>query len=99
MRILVLLLLTICARAEDWPRFLGPRADGTSTETNLIDTFPASGPKVAWELKIGTGYSAPSVRGGRLVLHHRMGNEEIVREIDAKTGDAGWKYSYASNYR
>lgn len=99
MRILILILLTICARAEDWPRFLGPRADGTSTETNLVDAFAASGPKIAWELKIGTGYSAPSARGGRLVLHHRMGNEEIVREVDAKTGDAGWKYSYASNYR
>lgn len=99
MRVLMLLAAMLCARAEDWPRFLGPRADGTSTETNLIDTFPAEGPKILWELEIGTSYSAPSVREGRLVLHHRKGNEEIVREVDAATAAAGWKYSYPSNYR
>jgi outer membrane protein assembly factor BamB len=99
MRILILLAVVLCARGEDWPHFLGPRADGTSTETNLIDTFPAEGPKVLWELKIGTGYSAPSVREGRLILHHRIGNEEIVRELDAASASIGWKYSYPSNYR
>jgi outer membrane protein assembly factor BamB len=98
MRILILFAVALCARAEDWPRFLGPRADGTSTETNLIDSIPVSGANIVWQLKIGTGYSAPSVRDGRLILHHRVGAEEIVREVDAKTGDAGWKYSYPSSY-
>src|SRR5947209_964817 len=82
-------LFFLCSQpvwAEDWPRFLGPHADGTSSETNLIDSIPASGAKVVWDLEIGTGYGAPSVRGGRLVLHHRKADEEIVREIDAKTG-------------
>jgi outer membrane protein assembly factor BamB len=100
---LFIFVLSVCslvsAKGDDWPRFLGPRADGTSTETNLIDSIPESGAKVVWDLKIGTGYSAPSVRAGRLVLHHRVGNEEIVREIDASTGDPGWKYLYPSNYR
>ena len=71
MRIWILLTAMLCARAEDWPRFLGPRADATSSETNLIETFPAAGPKILWELEVGTGYSAPSVRDGRLILHHR----------------------------
>ena len=48
---------------EDWPRFLGPRADNTSTETGLLDQWPATGPPLVWEKAVGTGYSAPSLRG------------------------------------
>ena len=59
--------------AEDWPRFLGPRADNTSAETNLLEKWPLKGPPLIWEKTVGTGYSAPSVRGNLLVLHHRVG--------------------------
>jgi len=100
MRILFLLLMTVTLslRAEDWPRFLGPRADGTSTETNLLDTLPAGGPKILWDAKIGTGYSAPSIRAGRLVLFHRIQNEETVEAIGLKGPKSEWKYSYATEY-
>jgi len=84
---------------EDWPRFLGPRGDNTSRETGLLDAFPKTGPKIAWSKQIGTGYSAPSVRGGQLVLHHRLGNEEIIESFDAATGKPGWRHSYPCSYR
>src|SRR5689334_2352574 len=79
----LLLFSTIALAAEkdtgeDWPRFLGPRGDNTSLETGLIDKFPPSGPKIAWTQKVGTGYGAPSVRGAQLVLHHRLGDEEVI---------------------
>jgi outer membrane protein assembly factor BamB len=51
-----------------------------------------------WEQKIGTGYSAPSVIGGQLVLHHRIGREEIVESFNAATGKPGWRYAYPSSY-
>jgi outer membrane protein assembly factor BamB len=98
MRLLLLFSLMICARAEDWPRFLGPRADGTSTETNLLESLPEGGPKIVWDLKVGTGYSAPSVRKGQLILHHRVGGEEIVQSYNAADGKAGWSYKYPSRY-
>jgi outer membrane protein assembly factor BamB len=63
---------------EDWPRFLGPHANGISDEAGLLDQWPATGPKLVWEKSIGTGYGAPSVIGQKLVLHHRIGDEEIV---------------------
>jgi outer membrane protein assembly factor BamB len=84
---------------EDWPRFLGPRGDNTSRETGLIDSFPKDGPPLVWKREIGTGYSAPSVRGGTLVLHHRLGNEEIVERFDAATGRPGWRHAYPCRYR
>lgn len=84
---------------EDWPWFLGPRHDGTSSETDLLESWPDEGLPLAWEQKIGTGYSAPSVRGGRLVVHHRRGREEVVDCLRADTGEAIWSYAYGSSFR
>ena len=75
---------------EDWPRFLGPRADNTSLETGLLDRFPTNGPAILWEKAVGTGYSAPSVRGSWLVLHHRGRHEEVVSAANAST-TSSWR--------
>jgi len=83
---------------EDWPQFLGPRANGTSTETSLLDRWPTNGPPLLWEKKIGTGYSAPSLRGDSLVLHHRMGDEEIIECFESATGKPIWRYAYPSHF-
>lgn len=86
------------AETGDWPQFLGPERNGISAETGLLDRWPVSGPSLLWEKKIGTGYSAPSVRGERLVLHHRVGAEEIVESSEAATGKPLWRYSYPTTY-
>jgi len=96
--LLGLALLIPEVQAEDWPQFLGPRANGTSLETGLLEQWPANGPSVVWEKNIGTGYSAPSVDGGKLVFHHRVKDEEIVEALDAATGKPLWRYSYPSSY-
>lgn len=89
---------------EDWPEFLGPRRDGTSSETGLLEKWPADGPRALWKKKIGEGYSAPSVRGDRLVLFHRpgdasgSGDEEVVECFEAATGKPIWRYAYPSHY-
>ncbi len=88
----------LAARAEDWPRFLGLRGNNTSSETGLLDRFPTNGPRVLWEKETGTGYSAPSVMDGQVVLFHRVGAEEIVQSFDAGTGKPGWRYAYPSSY-
>jgi outer membrane protein assembly factor BamB len=83
---------------EDWPQFLGPRANGVSRETGLLDRWPTNGPPLVWERKIGAGYGAPSVRGDLLVLHHRIGGEEIVECLEAATGKPIWRYGYPSHF-
>jgi len=94
----LLAVFAFAAAAGDWPRFLGPRGDNTSLETGLIERFPTNGVPVLWEKKIGTGYSAPSIFAGQLVLHHRIGGEEIVESFDAATGKPVWRYAYPSSY-
>jgi len=101
--LLVLVLVLDCKsfaleNGNDWPQFLGPHANGTSDETGLLDRWPGDGPPVLWENKIGTGYSAPSVRGNRVVLHHRLGNEEIVEAFEADTGKPVWRHAYPSRF-
>ena len=55
-------------------------------ETGLADSWPTNGPPLVWEKQIGTGYSAPSVRSNWLILHHRLGDEEIVEAFEPATG-------------
>jgi outer membrane protein assembly factor BamB len=95
----VFLCCCISTVAADWPEFLGPNRDGTSPETGLLDRFPADGPPIVWQKDIGTGYSVPSVRDGVLVLHHRVGGDEIVDAMDAATGAAKWTYRCPSSYQ
>jgi len=78
---------------EDWPVFLGSHHYGISTETDLLDSWPTQGPKLVWKRKVGTGYSAPSIRGNRLVVHHRIKDEEIVECLDAQTAKVLWEYT------
>lgn len=86
-------------KGEDWPQFLGLTHDGISRETGLLDEWPEQGPPLVWEKSVGTGYSAPSVRGSQLVLHHRIGDAEIVECLHATTGKSLWKYESPSNFR
>lgn len=84
--------------ADDWPQLLGPNRNGISSETGLREKFPTNGPPVVWDKKIGTGYAAPSVRDGKLVLFHRVGGEEVVDCLEAKTGKNVWHFSYPSKF-
>jgi len=90
------------AVTEDWPRFLGPRHDLHSKETKLLRSFPASGPKVVWEVKRGTGHAPPVVSGDRLVMIHAMEGREVIECLHSETGRRHWKFDYAvklgSNY-
>ncbi|HTL17692.1 MAG TPA: PQQ-binding-like beta-propeller repeat protein [Patescibacteria group bacterium] len=83
---------------EDWPRFLGPNGNNISTETGLVEKWPTNGLPVIWEKAIGSGYSAPSVLGDRLVVHHRLNDEEIVECLNAANGSTLWRHAYASHF-
>lgn len=91
--------LTVSACAADWPQFLGPNRDGVSTETGLAATWPKAGPPVVWERKVGAGWSGPVVAEGRLILFHRVDDEEVVECLDAATGKEHWRFTYPATYR
>lgn len=84
---------------DDWPAFLGPRGDGTSTEKGLITPWPAAGPRVVWDKEIGTGYATVSISRGRLFLFDRLRNRQRLRAWNAETAESLWAFEYPSNYR
>jgi outer membrane protein assembly factor BamB len=83
----------------DWPQFLGPDRNGVYTGPPLARSWPASGPRIVWRKPVGQGFAGPVVTGGRLILFHRIGAEEIVESLDAATGNAQWRYAYPTMYR
>lgn len=100
-RVLAYANLLICAvmgMAADWPQFLGPARDATSAEKGLAASWPEKGPPVLWEREVGEGYSAPVISGGKLVLLHRVGDEELVECLDAATGKPIWKHADPTSY-
>ena len=95
----VMLAVSPALHAADWPQFLGPQRDGTTTETNLAAAWPKDGPPVLWQKPVGQGFAGPVVAGGRLVIFHRVADQEIVEALDAKSGKALWKAEYPTRYR
>jgi outer membrane protein assembly factor BamB len=91
------LLVLLCG--ADWPQFLGPTRNGVSTESGLLQQWGEKGPAVLWEKAVGEGYSSPVVSGQRLILFHRVGDEEVVECLDAIDGRPKWKYAYPTTYQ
>lgn len=83
----------------DWPQFLGPQRNGVSPDTQLIAFWPPAGPPGVWQRPVGAGYSGPVVAGGRLILFHRTGDEEVVEALDAQTGRGQWRFGYPTTFQ
>src|SRR5262245_6017596 len=73
---------------SDWPQWRGPERNGISKESGLLKQWPASGPKLLWQLNdIGDGFSGPSVVGTRIYLMSNRGmDNEFVQALSAKDG-------------
>ncbi len=92
----------IASEEQDWPQWRGQRRDGICDEEGLLSSWPASGPKLLWEITdLGTGWSSPIVVGERLYVTGDVGDELILFAFDrngteqwrAKNGKA-WKGPY-----
>ena len=83
---------------HDWPVFLGPHGTGVSDETGLLDEWPATGPRMLWEKRIGKGYSSPSILDGRVVVHHRQRDLDIIECLNFEDGTPIWKYDYETDF-
>lgn len=99
----LLLLCVACiatpnSRSADWPQFLGPNRNGSTTETNLASTWPKDGPPIVWQRKVGEGFSGPVVSAGKLILFHRLADKETVECLDGKSGKELWKGEYPTAY-
>jgi outer membrane protein assembly factor BamB len=85
--------------ATDWPQFLGPTRNGVYAGPPLARSWPKEGPRVAWKKEVGQGFAGPIVFAGRLILFHRLGDQETVEACDAGTGKRHWSFAYPTAYQ
>ena len=81
----------VAADRAEWPAYRGPRGNGVSSETDLLKTWPAEGPKVLWRVDLGDGYSGMSVAGDRLFTMYGRDGSELLVALDAGTGKEVWR--------
>ncbi|VTS06304.1 PQQ-binding-like beta-propeller repeat protein [Tuwongella immobilis] len=89
---ILMILLVIGApatRAEDWPKWRGPRGDGTWNGPKLPEQWPQSGLKPAWKVPIGGGYAGISVADGRVLTMDVQldGTQQVERVVALSLAD------------
>ena len=84
-----LFLVSDNCKADDWPRWMGPKVDGVWRETGMIDAFPESGPNILWRQEIGSGYAGPSVVGDQLFIMDRTEDENVGIKVENDFKKAG----------
>jgi len=87
--------------ADEWPQWRGPTRDGVWRETGIVEKLPAGRIPLRWRVPVSSGYTGPTVAGGRVFL---MDREEAPREVerilafDWKTGKTLWTRAYDCTY-
>ncbi len=79
------------SRPADWPQWRGPIRDGVSTETGLLQQWPAGGPELAWKADgLGQGFSSLSLQNGRIFTMGERDGQECVFALDLDGGKELW---------
>jgi outer membrane protein assembly factor BamB len=89
---MTLALLLLLQTDAPWPQWLGANRDNRSTETGLLDKWPAAGPKRVWASSaVGTGFGAVSVAGGKVFLLGDLEDASYLLALNEKDGKTAWK--------
>jgi len=98
----VLLLSALSALADDWPQWRGPNRDGVWRETGLVEKLNAPQLPIRWRMPISSGYSGPTVAGGRVYVMDRVTEPKQMERVhcfNAANGGRLWLHEYPCDYR
>lgn len=95
----LILFTPLSLRAGDWPQILGPQRNGIAVQEKLAESWPDSGPHKVWEQSVDNGLAGPAVVADRVVLFHRIEDEDVAVAFDAKTGKQIWQKRFPATYR
>jgi outer membrane protein assembly factor BamB len=99
--LLTVAAVTAAVHAEDWPRWRGPRGDGTWQAPPIAEKWPVGGLKQIWKHPIGGGYGGISIADGRAIVMDRVKEPREVERVlayDLATGKPLWKHEYPVAY-
>ncbi len=86
---------------EDWPRWRGPRGNGTWRAPRLPQKWPGVGLQQVWKQPLGGGYGGIAATDGRVYVMDRQREPQDVERIlcfDAVSGTPIWEHSYPVDY-
>lgn len=98
--LLLSLIISTSALADDWPQWGGPQRDIVWRESGIVDELPAGLLPRVWSTPIGEGYSGPAVADGRVFQTDCIHEDRVERVlcVDAETGKELWKKQYPVRY-
>jgi outer membrane protein assembly factor BamB len=96
-----LILISNPVLGGDWPQFRGPDRNNISTESGLLRSWPAQGPKVLWKTPVCEGYAGAAIKDGRVYLNdYNAGKKEhLIRCLSLADGKDIWQWSYPVEVR
>ncbi|MFO1003213.1 MAG: PQQ-binding-like beta-propeller repeat protein, partial [Planctomycetaceae bacterium] len=96
--VLAVVLNSGAVHADDWTQFLGTHRDGVSAEKNLINAWPASGPKVVWRTPLGVSMSSVVISNAQAFTLFQDESNLYAVALDAATGKELWRTKFATAY-
>ncbi len=79
------------ASSADWPEWRGPLRDGVSTDSGLLERWPAGGPALAWKADgLGQGFSSVALVGGRIYTMGDRDGGQFVIALNRTNGKELW---------
>lgn len=94
MSVIMILVCSACAVAQDWPQWLGPTRDCKVAGFTAPQTWPETLTQ-KWKTAVGQGCSSPALVGDKLYVFSRVGENEVLQCLNAGTGKSLWQESYA----
>jgi outer membrane protein assembly factor BamB len=96
-----LILIANPVLGGDWPQFRGPDRNNISTESGLLRSWPAQGPKVLWKTPVCEGYAGAAIKDGRVYLndYNAEKKEHLIRCLSLADGKDIWQWSYPVEVR
>ena len=78
-------------QGADWPQWRGSDRSGVSTETGLLKSWPAGGPKLFWEGgAVGDGFSSLAISQGRIFTMGDKNGQSHLFCLNQKGGAILW---------
>lgn len=91
----IVLMVAVCSSLADWPQYLGPGRNSTSSEKGLLRSWPEGGPELLWTASVGKGYGGPVIKDGKVYLLDR--DDEVgdkLRCFNLSDGKELWSFAY-----
>ena len=91
--VLLVCMANVCA--QDWPQYLGPNRNSTSSQKGILRSWPENGPEVLWTVDLGKGFGGPVIKDGKVYLLDRDDSVgDTMRCFDLSNGKELWKFGY-----